>query len=58
MSQAQTYGSGFLQESFTYDFTVKLEAGHSLKATSNEAGAILIGSTRQIADIAGNLTNP
>ena len=58
MSQAQTYASGFLQQSFTYDFNIKLEAGHSFKATSNEGGAILIGSTRQIADINGNLTNP
>jgi hypothetical protein len=58
MSQGQTYGSGFLQQTFTYDFSVKLEAGHSLKASSNEPGAILIGSTRQIADLQGNLINP
>lgn len=58
MSQSQTYASGFLQESFTYDFIVKLEAGDSLKASSNENGAILVGSTRQIADITGTLVNP
>lgn len=58
MSQGQTYASGFLQQSFTYDFMVKLTAGDSLKASSNENGAILIGSTRQIADVNGNLTNP
>ena len=58
ISQAQTYASGFLQQSFTYDFIVKLGAGDSLKAETNENGAILVGSTRQIADINGNLINP
>jgi hypothetical protein len=41
-----------------YDFIVFLQAGDSLTATSNDARSILAGSTRQIADINGNLVNP
>lgn len=41
-----------------YDFTVFLEAGDSLQASVTAAGAFLRGSTRQIADLQGNLVNP
>tara|TARA_R100001086_G_scaffold249665_1_gene190242 strand:+ start:245 stop:781 length:537 start_codon:yes stop_codon:yes gene_type:complete len=59
ISQAQTYASAdFIVVSESYDFIIKLEAGHSLKAESNENGTILVGSTRQLADLAGTLTNP
>lgn len=43
---------------FLYDFVVLLEAGHSLTATTNNSSAFLRGSTRQIADLQGNLVNP
>jgi hypothetical protein len=42
----------------SYDFVVKLEAGHSLQVRSSSNGIRLGGSTRQIADISGNLTAP
>jgi len=42
----------------TFDFTVFLEAGDSLIASNNSAGIGLVGSTRQIATIAGELVNP
>lgn len=41
-----------------YNFIVFLEAGDSLTATSNDAKGRLSGTTRQIADINGNLVNP
>ena len=41
----------------SYDFIVFLEAGDSLTATT-DITSNLCGSTRQIADINGNLTNP
>lgn len=41
-----------------YDFIVFLEAGESLVAVSGSGAAVLSGTTRQIADIAGNLVNP
>lgn len=40
-----------------YDFIVFISAGQSLQATCN-AGGILVGATRQIADINGVLINP
>lgn len=40
-----------------FDFIVFLKAGDSLTATTDTT-TILAGSTRQIADIDGNLTNP
>lgn len=40
------------------DFTVFLDSGESMTATSNINEAVFIGSTRQIADINGNLVNP
>ena len=40
-----------------YDFTVFLAAGDSLRATATSTVS-LVGNTRQIADISGNLVNP
>ncbi len=42
----------------TYDFIVLLQAGESLTATSSASAFSIIGCTRQIADLSGNLTNP
>jgi len=41
-----------------FDFIVFLEAGDSVKITSTAGGVVGKGSTRQIADISGNLVNP
>lgn len=41
-----------------YDFTVFLAAGQSLTATTNASIVHLVGCTKQIADINGNLTTP
>lgn len=41
----------------TYDFIVFIAAGDSLRATAGTSSS-LIGNTRQIADISGNLVNP
>ena len=41
-----------------YDFIVFLAAGDSLTATSSGSNIFLIGNTRQLADISGNLVNP
>ena len=43
---------------FLYDFIVFLAAGDSFIANSDTSDAVLSGSTRQIADISGNLVNP
>jgi hypothetical protein len=40
-----------------FDFVIFLEAGHSLTSTATNF-AIMSGSTRQLADISGNLVNP
>jgi len=42
----------------SYDFVVKLAAGQSLQVTSDVNGTRFAGSTRQVADINGNLTDP
>jgi len=42
----------------TFDFIVFLEAGDSVNIVSNSANARIVGSSRQIADISGNLINP
>lgn len=42
----------------TFDFTVFLQAGDSVTATTDTANAQLTGNTRQIADINGNLVDP
>ena len=41
-----------------YDFNVFCKAGDSVTANSNNTALKLNGSTRQIADIDGNLVNP
>ena len=41
-----------------FDFTVFIKAGDSLQAVTNNANISIVGSTRQIADINGNLVNP
>ena len=41
-----------------FDFVVFLEAGESFSATSSAARGIISGSTRQLANIDGELTNP
>jgi hypothetical protein len=41
-----------------FDFIVKLEAGDSIVATSGSTSLSLIGVTRQLADLSGNLVNP
>lgn len=42
----------------TFDFVVYLNAGESLEGVSNSADNIIVGTTRQLADISGNLVNP
>ena len=41
-----------------HDFIVFLAAGQSLSAQSTANGCFMRGSTRQIADVTGNLVNP
>ena len=41
-----------------FDFVVFLAAGQSLTATTNSPGARILGCTRQIATITGQLVNP
>ena len=41
-----------------FDFTVFLEAGDSMSINANTSSARCAGSTRQIADISGNLVDP
>lgn len=41
-----------------FDFTVFLDSGDSLSATTTSANAFLRGSTRQVADLNGNIVNP
>jgi hypothetical protein len=41
-----------------FDFIVFLAAGDSVTASTNVAANFISGSTRQIADISGNLINP
>ena len=41
-----------------FDFTVFLQAGESFSAVSNATKGILSGSTRQVANIDGELTDP
>lgn len=45
-------------ETTLFDFIVFLAAGDSLTGTATSANSVLSGSTRQIADISGNLVNP
>ena len=46
------------QQVIPFDFVVFLAAGESLKCTSSSNQQTCQGSTRQIADVNGNLTNP
>lgn len=56
VGQGTATGQGeFFFESF--DFTIFLRAGDSFKATCSN-NAALIGNTRQIADVNGNLISP
>ena len=41
-----------------YDFIVFLQAGDSLRTTTNSTNAVSVGCTRQIADLQGNLVSP
>lgn len=41
-----------------FDFTVFLSSGDSISAVSTNAGTIIAGSSRQVADVNGNLINP
>ena len=47
-----------LFNSNVFDFIVKVEAGDSVTATGTTADSFLVGNTRQIADLSGNLVNP
>ena len=53
-----TFGSGAYFESQNIDLICFLGAGDSLQAFSSDTKQRIIGSTRQIADINGNLTDP
>lgn len=41
-----------------FDFICKVDAGESITVTSNNNDVAVIGNSRQIADISGNLVNP
>jgi hypothetical protein len=57
--QFQSFVGGNQQiQNYSYDFIVKLEAGHSLSGSSGGSLCEAFGNSRQIADISGNLTNP
>jgi len=51
-------GSDFSSVALSYDFIVFLRAGDTLEAVSNDAQAVLSGSTRQVATVTGTLVNP
>jgi hypothetical protein len=42
----------------TFDLTFFVASGITLSAFSDGAGAVITGSTRQVADVNGNLVNP
>lgn len=50
-------GGGINPTALQVDFVVYLNAGESLSATC-VTNAHIIGSTRQIADVSGNIVNP
>jgi hypothetical protein len=54
----QATSTGDKLASVSFDFIVKLEAGHSLKVSSNGTETDIGGAVRQIADLQGNLVNP
>jgi len=43
---------------YLFDFIVKLEAGDSLSAKTSALASYVGGTTRQVADLSGNLVNP
>ena len=43
---------------YNYDFIVFIRAGESLTCSSTSGNVIMAGTTRQLADIDGNLVNP
>jgi len=45
-------------QNYSYDFIVKLEAGHSLNGSSAGSLCEAFGNSRQIADLSGTLINP
>lgn len=45
-------------DSELFDFVVFLSAGDSISAVSSQTSGIIQGSSRQIADVNGNLVNP
>lgn len=47
-----------ISSALNYDFVVFLASGESLTATTNTVNSNISGSTRQIADVNGVLTNP
>ena len=49
-------GTGNIYKNF--DFIAFLEAGDSITGTSDSSTFVIAGTTRQIADISGNLVNP
>lgn len=51
-------GAASLLQTITTDFVVFLNAGDTLQAKSSSTSVASVGTTRQIADIDGNLINP
>ena len=51
-------GNASFQQNIPFDFVVFTEAGHSITVKSTSGSVTIIGNSRQIADISGNLTNP
>jgi hypothetical protein len=58
--QIIAYGAqgGTEEQTVLYDFIVFLQAGESLRGTTNSTSGRLAGVTRQLADITGTLVNP
>jgi hypothetical protein len=54
----KSYGFGSTQTLVNDTFIIFLNAGKSLRGTSSSTAVGLLVSTRQVADVAGNLTNP
>ena len=52
------YNGGTVTQNNQFDFMVFLAAGESIVAQSSASSAIWYVTTRQIADISGNLVNP
>ena len=53
-----TRGNASTNDHESFDFVVKLEAGDTLQATSTATLVTINVSTRQLADLSGNLINP